>query len=366
MVAEDLLDDAMDLDDGPCRRDGLGRALAGLVNDQRRALIEDPTRGRVILGSPCRQPVPCIDAPSMVALNDQRGLAPARRRLQRGDKLAKDPVDESEVVEIRAVTALGVVAVDAAPDVGTVGDGEVDEDEVGLVGMQQLEGVLLEIGLGLVAMADVERAEMAIGASGRTSSTDDLLERDVDIGREGSPCAMRPSNMSWSGPVAVLDGVARRRRSRGCTSRPRRCASRPARRRRRRSARRRWAGDRNRLRDAPTGGCGSCSGCRPRSSGQQRGKDLDGVVAGGLGVGEERALGAESVEVGEVEVGGAVLEELVVGELVEDDPDQEGMLARGLGRGRPSRRRSGWGRASMWRPRGVARCWRGRRGRVRR
>jgi hypothetical protein len=69
------------------------------------------------------------------------------------------------------------------------------------------------------------------------------------------------------------------------------------------------------------------------AAGEQRGEDIDGVNADGLGVGEERALGAEGVEVGKSEVGGAVLEELVVGELVEDDPDQEGMLARGLGGG---------------------------------
>ena len=67
------------------------------------------------------------------------------------------------------------------------------------------------------------------------------------------------------------------------------------------------------------------------AAGEQRGEDLDGMDADGLGVGEERALGAKGVEVGEGEVGGAVLEELVVGELVEDDPDQKGMLARGLG-----------------------------------
>ena len=70
-----------------------------------------------------------------------------------------------------------------------------------------------------------------------------------------------------------------------------------------------------------------------QAAGEQRGKDLVGVNAGGLGVGEERALGAEGVEVGEAEVPGAVLEGLVVGELVEDDPDQERMLARRLGSG---------------------------------
>ena len=69
------------------------------------------------------------------------------------------------------------------------------------------------------------------------------------------------------------------------------------------------------------------------AAGEQRGKDLDGVNADGLGVGEERALGAEGVEVWEGEAGGAVVEELVVGELVEDDPDQERMLARRLGCG---------------------------------
>ncbi len=70
-------------------------------------------------------------------------------------------------------------------------------------------------------------------------------------------------------------------------------------------------------------------------AGEERGDDLDGVVADGLDVGEEGALAAEGVEVGEVEVAGAVLEELVVGELVEDDPDEERVVARGLRGGGP-------------------------------
>ena len=42
-----------------------------------------------------------------------------------------------------------------------------------------------------------------------------------------------------------------------------------------------------------------------QAAGEQRGEHLDGVDADGLGVGEERALGAEGVEVGEGKAGGA-------------------------------------------------------------
>ena len=70
-------------------------------------------------------------------------------------------------------------------------------------------------------------------------------------------------------------------------------------------------------------------------AGKQRGNDLYRVVSGGLGVGKERALGAEGVEVGQVQVARAVLEDLVVGEFIEDHPDQQRMLARALGRCSP-------------------------------
>jgi hypothetical protein len=148
LAVQDLLDDGVELDDGPGLGDGLRRGLAGLVDEEGGALIEDAARGCVVLFGPCGEPVPGVDAPAVVALDDERGVAPARRGGEGGEDAAEDAVGKREIVEVGAVAALGVVAVDAAPDVGAVGDGEVEEDEVGLVGVEQLEGVLLEVGLG--------------------------------------------------------------------------------------------------------------------------------------------------------------------------------------------------------------------------
>ena len=68
----------------------------------------------------------------------------------------------------------------------------------------------------------------------------------------------------------------------------------------------------------------------------EKGRDhLNGLVADGLRGAEYGAFGAEGVEVVEREVGSAVVEELVVGELVEDYPDQQWMLARWLWSGCP-------------------------------
>ena len=131
-----LFDDAMDLEDRPGCCDGLGLALARLMDDQRGALVEDSARGCVVLFGPGRQPVPRVDAPRVVALDDEGGLVPAQRSLERRDQTAEHAVGQREVVQIGAVAGLGVVAVDAAPDVGAVRNGEVEKDEVGLVGVQ--------------------------------------------------------------------------------------------------------------------------------------------------------------------------------------------------------------------------------------
>jgi hypothetical protein len=61
------------------------------------------------------------------------------------------------------------------------------------------------------------------------------------------------------------------------------------------------------------------------ASGQQRWDHLDRLEAGGLHVGEERALAAERVEVRQAQVVRPMLEDLVERELVEDDPDDAGM-----------------------------------------
>src|SRR6185437_15758313 len=54
-----------------------------------------------------------------------------------------------------------------------------------------------------------------------------------------------------------------------------------------------------------------------------------------LGMREEGALRAQGIEVRKVHVIGAVFEELVVGELVEDDPDDARMIAWRLRQLRP-------------------------------
>ena len=55
-------------------------------------------------------------------------------------------------------------------------------------------------------------------------------------------------------------------------------------------------------------------------TGDERRNDELGGVAGGDGVGEDAGLGAEGVECGERETGIARVKDLVVGEFVEDDP----------------------------------------------
>ena len=77
----------------------------------------------------------------MVSLDDERGLGPAGGGLQGGEELAEDAVDEGEIVEEGAAALAGEAVLGAAPGVGTVGEGEMEEDEVGLIGAQDLQGV---------------------------------------------------------------------------------------------------------------------------------------------------------------------------------------------------------------------------------
>ena len=166
LAVEDLFDDAVDLEDGPRGRDGLRLGLAGVVDDHGGSLIEEAARGCIVFRGPCRQPVPGVDAPGVVALDDEAGLVPTGRCLQGGENLAENVVGEGQVVEVGTVATLGVVILNATPDVGAVRNGKVQEDEVGLIGVQELEGVVMEVSLGLVAVADVEATEVAVGAGG--------------------------------------------------------------------------------------------------------------------------------------------------------------------------------------------------------
>src|SRR5665213_1380431 len=128
----------MDLEDRPGLRDGLRLLLPGLVDEQRGARIEAAARGGVVLLGPGGEPVPGIEAPAVVALDDEGGVGPARGGLEHVDDAAEDAVGKREIVEIGAVAELRVAVVDAAPDVGAVRDGGVEEYEVGLVGLQEV------------------------------------------------------------------------------------------------------------------------------------------------------------------------------------------------------------------------------------
>src|ERR1017187_10015657 len=48
LAVEGLFDDAVDLDDGPWSGDGLRLGLAGLVDDDGGALVEDAARGCIV------------------------------------------------------------------------------------------------------------------------------------------------------------------------------------------------------------------------------------------------------------------------------------------------------------------------------
>jgi hypothetical protein len=103
----------------------------------------------------------------VVSLDDERGLVPAGRGLEGGEDLAEDAVGEGEIVEVGAAALVGEAVLGAAPEVGAVRDGEMEEDEVGLIGTEKLEGVLLEVGLGLAAQGSrsARAGEMSSTAS---------------------------------------------------------------------------------------------------------------------------------------------------------------------------------------------------------
>jgi hypothetical protein len=69
---------------------------------------------------------------------------------------------------------------------------------------------------------------------------------------------------------------------------------------------------------------------------EQRGDDEFGVVAGRLHIGEGDAVGGEAIEVGEGQAGIAMIEDLIVRKLIEENPDDTpgGWLSGGFGEGR--------------------------------
>ena len=143
LVVEDLLDDGVDLEDRPRRVNRLRLSLRRLVDEQGGTRVKCIARGGVVFIGPGWQAVPQSRAPTVVALDDEGGLGPTGRGLEREEELAEDAVGKGEVVEVGATAAVGVVVVDAAPEIGTMGNGEVEKDEVGLISAQQLDGVLL-------------------------------------------------------------------------------------------------------------------------------------------------------------------------------------------------------------------------------
>ena len=67
--------------------------------------------------------------------------------------------------------------------------------------------MLLKIGLGLVVVADVEGAEVAVRAGGGFHLADDLREGCVDIGPEGCALSHQTVEHVVVRPITVLDGV---------------------------------------------------------------------------------------------------------------------------------------------------------------
>ncbi len=98
---------------------GLRPGRAVLANDARR-WSNAPREAGVVLIRPGWQPVPCIDAPAVVALDDQRGLVVQRGEPSRIDiTRPRARSGQRQVVHgAGAVAVLGVVLVDAAPDIG--------------------------------------------------------------------------------------------------------------------------------------------------------------------------------------------------------------------------------------------------------
>ncbi len=172
-----VIQDGVELDERPCCGVGLGLGLSGLVNEEGRTRVEDLMRGCVILFGPGGQGVPKTDAPGVVALNDQRCVLPPGRALQRCQDSAHLAVGERQVVEVGAVAALCVVVVDTAPDVGAVRNGEMQKDEVGLIGVQQLKGVLFHIDVALVMLLHIVGAEIVVSFRRREGAESQLLER---------------------------------------------------------------------------------------------------------------------------------------------------------------------------------------------
>ena len=68
--------------------------------------------------------------------------------------------------------------------------------------------------------------------------------------------------------------------------------------------------------------------CRRRDTGEEGGDDVAGVFAGGDDVSEDGGLRGEAIEGGEFEAGEAAFVELLVGELVEQQPDDAAMRRR--------------------------------------
>ena len=78
LALEDLLDNGMDVEQRPWRSDLLRLGLAGLVDDDGGARVEGAVGGGAIFGGPGGLVVPEIGTPGVVALDDQRGVLPAR------------------------------------------------------------------------------------------------------------------------------------------------------------------------------------------------------------------------------------------------------------------------------------------------
>ena len=150
-----LLHDGVDVEQRPCAWVGLRARLSGLMEEDRGAWVERIARGGFICGGPARQSLPDADAPGVVALQNQGGVPPAGGCFKQDKELTQLDVRERKVVEVGTAARAGVSAGNATPDARAMGDGQMEKDEVGLVGLKELDGMLLQVEPGAQPLSDI-------------------------------------------------------------------------------------------------------------------------------------------------------------------------------------------------------------------
>ena len=267
-------------------------------------------------------------APGVIPHDEDGGGVPLVLLLEELADVSEVEVGEGEVVEVGAVGVGEGVCVSIVDGVG-VGDGQVEEDEVGGgVGEEPVGGgeevsVVLEVELGVAGDVDGganplseegtregkesgggleeqarERLVVVDAAEGGDVPGPEAL---IEDGGEDAAIGVVPSGDG--GGVAVVEGVLKDGVT-GLEGLP--------------GLRGGLGGGLEEVEPAAVQGGADVDG---GLAGKERREDDFGELSGWLNVGEDGGLGGELVEGGELEAGEAVAVDLLVGELVEEDPD---------------------------------------------